>query len=141
MRPSYTILFATDLAGHDRLAFAVARALAHDRGGRLVVLHVLRQGGPRVGIGRSVVQLGTGADAERAWRQLQGFDPGPEVAVERRLAEGEATREVLRMAEETRCELIVLGSPGRAPGGMEERVLAQAPCGVVLVADCEPRLV
>jgi nucleotide-binding universal stress UspA family protein len=141
MNPPCDILFATDFAERDDQAFAVARALARDRGGRLVVLHVLRRDGPRVGIGRSLVQLGTGAEAERAWRQLQRFDAGAEVLLERRLAEGTAAEEILRIAEETRCELIVLGSEGRRPGRVAEYLLDRAPCDVVLVSTREPHLV
>jgi nucleotide-binding universal stress UspA family protein len=141
MRPPCTILFATDGGERDRLAFTVARALARARGGQLVLLHALRPEGPRVGVGRALVHLRARPEAEQAWRRLQAFDPGPEVPVQRRLEEGGAAEAILRVAGETRCELIVLGCHGTPPGGVAQHVLAHAPCGVVLVAAPEPRLV
>jgi nucleotide-binding universal stress UspA family protein len=65
--------------------------------------------------------------------------PDPEVQVERRLEQGDAATEIVRVAQETHCDLIVIGTHGRTGlsrvlmGSVAEKVLRQAPCPVLAV--------
>jgi quercetin dioxygenase-like cupin family protein len=63
----------------------------------------------------------------------------PKVRVEHRVAEGDAPEEILRLAQALKCDLIVMGTHGRAGlgrllrGSVAEEVLRRAPCPVVVV--------
>ncbi len=65
--------------------------------------------------------------------------PQPGVQVEHRLEEGDAASEILRVAREGKCDLVVLGTHGRTGlrrllmGSVAEQVVRQAPCPVVTV--------
>jgi len=65
--------------------------------------------------------------------------PDPEVRVEHRLVEGEATSGILCVAEEENCDLIVMGTRGRIGlarlllGSVAEKVLRQTPCPVLTI--------
>ena len=68
---------------------------------------------------------------------LQSGEPG--VPVEYRLEAGDPATEVLRVAREVPCDLIVLGTHGRTGltrlvlGSVAEEVLRKAPCPVLTV--------
>jgi nucleotide-binding universal stress UspA family protein len=142
MFPIRTILCPTDFSDHSEDAFQVACALARDYGARLIVLHVLY----------AVKPPGADGDAE------QGGSPWPEdyqdslreklarlrssypaVRLEHRLREGGAAEEILSMADEYRCDLIVMGTHGRTGldrvlmGSVAEEVLRRARCPVLAV--------
>ena len=74
---------------------------------------------------------------ESRLRLLQPRDPG--VWVEHRLEEGDAAEEILRVARETACDLVVMGSHGRTwleralMGSVAAKVLRSAPCPVLTV--------
>jgi quercetin dioxygenase-like cupin family protein len=63
----------------------------------------------------------------------------PKVRVEHRVAEGDAPEQILRLAQALKCDLIVMGTHGRAGlgrllnGSVAEEVLRKAPCPVVVV--------
>jgi len=65
--------------------------------------------------------------------------PGLALPVERRLEEGEVSPTILRVARESGCGLIVMGTHGRTAaarrlmGSVAERVARHAPCPVVTV--------
>jgi nucleotide-binding universal stress UspA family protein len=61
------------------------------------------------------------------------------VQLEYRLGTGDPATEILRLAGETKCDLIVMGTHGRTGltrlvlGSVAEEVLRQAPCPVLAV--------
>jgi nucleotide-binding universal stress UspA family protein len=78
--------------------------------------------------------------SKEAVRQLPWPEPlDPQIRVERRLAEGNAAEEILRLIEAVRCDLVVMGTHGKTglarllTGSVAEEVLRNAPCGVLVV--------
>src|SRR5262249_33247405 len=74
---------------------------------------------------------------EDAKLQLRKIQAPAEVRVEHRLAEGDAAAEILRVARETNCDLVVMGTHGRKGlgrllmGSVAEQVVRKAPCPVL----------
>ena len=90
--------------------------------------------------GEGVLILPSAVDLKPLREQLQQLRPqDPKVPVEHRLVEGTAATEILRLAEETKCDVIVLGTHGRTGfgrllmGSVAEQVVRRAPCPVVTV--------
>jgi nucleotide-binding universal stress UspA family protein len=72
--------------------------------------------------------------------QLQQVRPdAAQLPVDHRLVEGDAAAEILRLAAETHCDLIVMGTHGRTwlsrmlMGSVAEQVVRKAPCPVLTV--------
>lgn len=130
-----TILYPTDFSPLAYHAFEVACALAHDYKARLVLLHVHE---PPVPMGELVPTEPPGY-RESLMRDLQGLTPLPPIAVEYRLEEGPVAEGIVRVANETKSDLIVLGTHGRSGlrrillGSVAESVLREAPCLVLTV--------
>jgi nucleotide-binding universal stress UspA family protein len=134
-----TILHPTDFSQYSDYAWHMACALARDYGARLVLLHVKPL--PAVIYGEFGTLPPEPYDQvhvlEEKLAQLQPTDPG--ITVERRLVEGEAASEIIRMAEEEGCDLIVMGNHGRTGisrllmGSVAEQVVRKAPCPVLTV--------
>jgi K+-sensing histidine kinase KdpD len=77
---------------------------------------------------------------QKLWAAMR--QPRPEEAnlnVEHRVEEGDPAEEILRVAEETHCDVIVMGShpktgwPRWLLGGVAESVIRKAPCSVLVV--------
>ena len=140
-----TLLHPTDFSEHSRYAFRLACSLARDHGARLVVVHVVMTLGPElVPAGEAVTQLQPEGYQQKLWDDLhQVQSPDPSVPVEYRLAEGEPAEEIVRLAKETGCDLIVLGTHGRTGlerllmGSVAEQVVRKAPCPVLTVKATE----
>jgi nucleotide-binding universal stress UspA family protein len=125
-----TILHPTDFSERSRYAFQPACSLARDHGARLIVLHVMP------------VPL---VQEKRLYREEMAEElnrlraPDTQVQVEHRLEEGDAATQILRVALETGCDLIVLGTHGRTGlgrllmGSVAEQVLRMASCPVLTV--------
>ena len=137
MLPIRTVLHPTDFSEPAACAFALACALARDGGARLVVLHVDR---PPVGHDAVLANRRPEEYEKPLWdllRQLKA--PDPQVHVEHRLAEGDPKAEILRVAREEGCDLIVLGTQGRTGlprlvlGSVAESILRKAGCPVLTV--------
>jgi nucleotide-binding universal stress UspA family protein len=147
MRLMQTILYATDFSEHSCKALDLAGSLARDHAARLVILHVVPSGAPVTG-------PGDGAALERAERRqwdLQSYQqemagrlrcldvPAVAAPVERLLEEGDPATVILRTAEQTSCDLIVLGTHGktaemrRLMGSVAEEVMRRARCPVLTV--------
>jgi nucleotide-binding universal stress UspA family protein len=137
MLPLRTILHPTDFSEHSGYAFQLACALAWDHGARLVVLHVQ----PPV-ICHALVPISSEPPA--VWRALEEQlsklrPPDPDVCVEHHLTEGDPAAEIVHLAQETHCDLIVMGTQGRTGmdrllmGSVAEAVLRKAPCPVLTV--------
>lgn len=131
-----TILHPTDFSEHSEFAFRVAAALARDYNARLVLLHVLPP--------PMVVYAGGPASSE-SWpgdkeagamlRELE--DKAGHVRVESLVLEGDPVNMILRAAEETHSDVIVMGTHGHTAlarlllGSVAEAVLHKAPCPVL----------
>jgi nucleotide-binding universal stress UspA family protein len=135
-----TILFPSDYSECSRTAFAIAQALARDYHARLLVLHVA-----------TPPPLVTYRELQRALEQPNGYrreladmlrslHPADAAAgVEYRVEDGEPAAEIMRVAEEVRCDLIVMGTHGRTGlgrmllGSVAEQVVRNAVCPVLTV--------
>jgi len=133
-----TILYPTDLSERSDFAFRVACSLARDYGARLVIVHVAES--PMIFAGEGLVVLPSGADREGLRERLSQLRPqDPKVEVEHRLSEGDPATEILEVAEETKCDVIVLNTHGRTGlarllmGSVAEEVVRRAPCPVLTV--------
>ena len=140
MLPLRVILHPTDFSDRSQCAFELACRLARDSGAELIVVHVV-QPPPFVTHGEMAKAL---QQAEGYRRELQERLGGlrranPDVSMECRLADGDPMAEILRAAEESNCDLIVLGTHGRTGfrrlllGSVAEQVLRRAPCPVLSV--------
>jgi nucleotide-binding universal stress UspA family protein len=133
-----TILHPTDYSPPAENAFHMACSLARDHGGRVIILHVVVP--PVVGPGGGLLTPPPGGDWEALERQLRQVQPpDPKVPVEHRLERGDPAAEILRVAEERNCDLIVLGSHGRSGlarllmGNVADKVVRKAHCPVLVV--------
>jgi universal stress protein A len=132
-----TILHPTDFSPRSEHAFHLACSLARDHGGRVIVLHVAEP--PVVGYGGAITPPPEGdwKALEAQLRRVQA--PGARVPVEHRLEEGDPVAEILRVAREGNCDLIVMGTHGRTGlahllmGSVAERVVRKATCAVLVV--------
>jgi nucleotide-binding universal stress UspA family protein len=103
-----------------------------------MVLHVAAP--PIAVAGQGVMMFPPEDDLAPLREKLQQLRPqDPKVHVERRLFEGDAATEILRLAQETKCAVIVLGTHGRTGlarllmGSVAEQVVRRAHCPVVTV--------
>jgi nucleotide-binding universal stress UspA family protein len=133
-----TILHPTDFSERSAFAFRMACALARDYGAQLVVLHVAEP--PRPIAFEGVAVPPPVVDMKQLRDRLQQLRPeDPKVSVEHRLIEGDAPSEILRVAGETRCDVIVMGTHGRTGlgrllmGSVAEQVVRKASCPVLTV--------
>jgi nucleotide-binding universal stress UspA family protein len=138
MLPFRTVLHPTDFSENSDYAFRLACALARDYGARLVILHAAVP--PVVVYGEGVIPPEPGDYKDRLRERLQQLAaPDPKIKVEHRLVEGDAVTEILRTAEGTKADVIVMGTHGRTGlgrlllGSVAEQVVRKAPCAVVTV--------
>lgn len=128
-----TILQPTDFSGHAESAFQLACCLARDQGARVIVLHVGEQ---------SPTPPDRQHAVEEQLRRVQAADG--KVRVEHRMEYGNPDSEILRVAQETDSDMIVMGTegkmgvgqtvlPGRWVGSVAGKVLRGAICPVVTV--------
>jgi nucleotide-binding universal stress UspA family protein len=136
MLPIRTILHPTDFSDPSQSAFQLACALARDYGARLIVLHVIET--PLAVAAEGVLIKPTATDLSAVRERLERLWPEERrIPVEHRLVEGEVVSQILHVASEAPCDLIVMGTHGRTGlsrllmGSVAERVLRQAPCLVL----------
>jgi nucleotide-binding universal stress UspA family protein len=139
MLPITKILHPTDFSPHSAPALEFACALARDYGANLVLVYVRQpQVAPFGEFGpvamEPVVPLET---LKGRLRQLPpNTFPGH---VECHVREGDAAAEILALAEECGCDVIVMGTHGRTGlgrllmGSVAEHVVRKAPCAVLTV--------
>jgi universal stress protein A len=112
MIPIKTILHPTDFSKPSEYALRFACALARDYRARLVLLHVIE---PPVYFGELGMTVPLPEDFHPRLKDrlehLVSADCG--VPVSTMLVEGKASKEILRIALERDCDLIVLGTHGR----------------------------
>lgn len=137
------ILHPTDFSTAAQDATRAARALARDRGARLVLLHVVAGEVIPSSVSLTLMALDTGREALETLRT--GLD-GPDLKfpVEVRQLRGDPADTVLRVAREEKADLVVMGSHGRSglgrllAGSVAEGVLREAPCPVLIVKPASP---
>jgi len=133
-----TILHPTDFSEPSDYAFSLACTLARDYGARLILLHVT----PTVVVSGELAAIPP--SPPDIWKTLQEQlanlrSPDPNVKVEHYLKEGDPATEIVRLAKETKSDLIVMGTHGRTGfgrilmGSVAEQVVRRAPCPVVTV--------
>ncbi len=132
------ILHPTDLSKESSDALRVARALAHDLGARLKLLYV-ESVDVLAGVPLDVpTEL---KDDQQALTEMQAKVEGSdlEYPVETQCEQGDPATEIVRVAEQSDCDLIVLGSRGRSGlsrvllGSVAESVLRRASCPALIV--------
>ena len=128
------ILHPTDFSEPAGRALNVAGSLAHHEGARLLVLHVTNP------MTEAVDHLLDDPSPDRQRQRLEQLQlQTPGVPFESRLAFGGVAAEILKTAQETGCNLIVMGTRGRTGlgrlimGSVAEQVVRNAPCPVVTV--------
>ena len=136
MPPIRTIVHPTDSSRHSNHAFRLACSLARDLDARVVVMHVVES--PAVPSVDEEYIVRPDEDPFDWCEKLLESEYAT-ISVEYRIEQGFAAEEILRVARETPCDLIVLGTHGRTGfarlvmGSVAEAVLRNAPCPVVTV--------
>jgi nucleotide-binding universal stress UspA family protein len=140
-----TILQPTDFSEHSEWVFHLACSLARVNGARLIVLHVIP---PPVCHGEVVAQRQPDGYLEQMCDWLNRLQaPNSGVEIDRRLTDGDPCAEIQRVAQENRCDLIIIGTHGRTGlrrllmGSVAEKVMRQAPCPVLTVKIPSPESV
>ncbi len=134
----HAILHPTDFSQSSESAALVARSLARELGTRLIILHV----GPVQALVDGTVAAEVDPrfyrDAlEDVRKRLDG--PDLKYQVEIRLSLGRDREEILQVAHEVGCGLIVMGTHGRTGlgrllmGSVAESVMTRASCPVLIV--------
>jgi len=144
MFPIRTILLPTDFSEASAAAFQLACSLARDHGSRVLAVHVVPLPVTPYEMGGwiAIEPKGYRDDLMTKLRSLRPAARG--VSVEYRLADGDPPAEIVRLAQETPCDLIVMGTQGRTGlarlvlGSVAEEVLRKAPCPVVTVKSLPP---
>lgn len=138
MLPIRTILHPTDFSERAHAAFRLACAMARDYGARLVVAHVRPE--PVVAYGQGVIPAPPeGESDEEAADRLHAYVAVENAPAEEHVLAGSPVAEILRLAEDTGCDLIVLGTHGWTGlgrllmGSVAEGVLRRAGCPVLTV--------
>jgi nucleotide-binding universal stress UspA family protein len=138
MLPIRSILHPTDFSLPSEHAFRLACSLASDHGARLVVLHVVSTLLRDAPVRNLFLLCDEYREVLEERLHLQAA-PDPMVLTEYRLKQGAPALQVLQVAEEVGCDLIVMGTHGRgAPerpglGSVAEAVVRQAECAVLTV--------
>lgn len=145
------ILCPVDFSEGSRHALDLALALAKESGAELRAVHVLQPVPALVPFTDPLAHppgLWAPEDVESVRKDLQTFvageGTGSGVRVDAACLEGNPAREILRDAESTPADLIVLGTHGRSGftrlllGSVTEKVLRHAPCPVLTVPPRAP---
>ena len=135
------ILAAADFSEQSRSAFRVACALAEENKTRLFVLHVAEQPLAHGVLGMLIPHPAGDSPYHQALTQQlhQDYAPQRPIDVEYRVCDAAVADEILRAAEELRCDLIVMGTHGRSGlgrvlmGSVAEAVLRGSRCPVLMV--------
>jgi nucleotide-binding universal stress UspA family protein len=137
MLPLHTILHPTDFSEPSDFAFELACALARDYGARLLILHVVP---PPLFHGEVVDRRAETGFTKGIRELLERRRPtDATVPVEHVLDDGDPAGVTVHLAQERRCDLIVMGTHGRTGlgrllmGSVAERVMRAAPCPVITV--------
>ena len=133
MLPIKTILFPTDFSPRSEFALRLAGSLARDYGARLLILHVVTPPSAAPMNGVAPVEAEDSRDKVRAMLgRLHAADH--KVQEEHLLVEGDPVREILRVARETRTDVIVMATHGWT--GVARLLMGSVAEGVVRKSQC-----
>ena len=132
-----TILFPTDFSHASDSALEHAEALAKQRHARLVILHVEE---PPLAYGGGELYYGLPEpSSERIMKMLEDVRPrDASVTFVHKLTMGDPAAEIVRIAEEEKAEMVVLGTHGRTGmsrllmGSVAEAVVRRSPAPVLV---------
>jgi nucleotide-binding universal stress UspA family protein len=136
------ILHPTDFSDASRAALHIAADLARQYGASVLILHVAESLGPEhITFGEAGAQLQPEGYRHRLEAEFEKLVPaaGLDVPIEYLLTEGDSAAEIVRVAHERSCDLIVLGTHGRTGlrrllgGSVAEHVVRVAPCPVLSI--------
>jgi nucleotide-binding universal stress UspA family protein len=137
MLPISNILFPTDFSERAKNAFHLAAALARDHRATLTLLHVREIPALPLAEFGAVPPVDVPSRTE-VMDRLAAFEPTDEsISLEYLLADGSPAEEIVRVAEDRHCDLIVMGTHGRTGlgrllmGSVAEEVMRKAPCPVL----------
>jgi nucleotide-binding universal stress UspA family protein len=140
-----TILHPTDFSEDSRYALEVACALARDQAARVILLHVLPRPAAVTSGDVPALKLQHTEEDLKAYREEMGGllakvrDKAPCAQVEPLLKEGDVASVITGTAEETPCDLIVMGIHGKSRmtqlmmGSVAAEVTRKARCPVLTV--------
>jgi nucleotide-binding universal stress UspA family protein len=138
MLPLGTVLYPTDFSENSEFAYRVACALGRDYNARLILLHVMAPPMVIYAGGPIPAEMWPSIDqVQEKLRELEGH--AHHVRVEAQVLEGDPVDMILRAAEETQSDVIVMGTHGRTGlgrllmGSVAEAVIRKAPCPVLSV--------
>jgi universal stress protein A len=142
-----TILHPTDYDEISNLALRFAVELAHDHKAKLIILHSVATLGPeKLTYGEAESGKEPEAYRQRLWAEIHKIrSTDPEVVIEYVLSEDDPVAAITHLANQRKCDLIVLGSHGRhglkrlLEGSVAEQVVRYAPCPVLVVKDALPK--
>ncbi len=130
------ILFPTDFSHTGDAALELATSLARDTGATLIIAHI--EEAPNVYAGGEFYYGIPNPPTEELRRMLMDVKPTDSgVAFEHRLLTGDPATTIVRLANEERVDLIVMGTHGRTGivrvlmGSVAETVVRRAECPVV----------
>lgn len=136
------ILHPTDYSHVSVAALQAAAELAHDHGATLVLLHAAESLGPEQATYGEATSLRhpEAVIRQRRMEQLHSIRPADsQIQVEYVLSEEDPVTAILRTAEVSGCDLIVLGTHGLTGwrrwvlGSIAEEVVRRANCSVLVV--------
>lgn len=138
MLPLGTVLHPTDFSENSEFAFRMACALARDYNARLVLLHVMAP--PMVIYAGGPIPAEMWPSTDEVQEKLRKLEEqAHRVRVESQVMEGDPVDMILRAAEETHSDVIVMGTHGRTGlgrllmGSVAEAVIRKVPCPVLSV--------
>jgi nucleotide-binding universal stress UspA family protein len=130
------ILHPTDFSRGADYAFRLAMSLARDHGAKLIALHVNPP--PLNDFDFQEKDAMFKAQLWEAFHRVEAVDPRVrEVRIDTMWVEGDPAREIVRVAKDKECDLIVMGTHGRTGldrlvmGSVAEKVSRTAPCPVL----------
>jgi nucleotide-binding universal stress UspA family protein len=133
-----SILHPTDFSAPAEAALQMASSLARDHGAKLVIMHVVTP--PALYTGEAMAVPLPPVDLKPLGERLDKIGPTDgSIPVERRLCEGDTVAEILAVAKEMACDVIVMGTHGRTGlgrflmGSVAEEVVRRAPCAVITI--------
>jgi universal stress protein A len=138
------ILFPTDFSDRALAAFHVASALARDHHANLTVLHVRDM--PQVVFAEfGAVPPPPSPSHSEVMEKLHEFSsPDASVRFEYVVTDGAAAEEIIRVASDRNCDMIVMGTHGRTGlsrlmmGSVAEEVVRRAQCPVLTLKSPMP---
>jgi nucleotide-binding universal stress UspA family protein len=140
-----TILHPTDFSESSEFAFQLACSLARDYAAQLVLVHVVEL--PKAYAVEGFVAPPYTTDLKQDRQRLQQMQQSHKnIQIEQRLVEGDAVSGILCVAEDSHCDLIVMGTHGRTGlgrllmGSVAEQVVRKASCPVLTVRAALPAM-